>query len=58
MKLKYQRIQKGLSQNQLAKMSGVSQSAICYIEKGGKSPSLKTLLKLSKALEIPVQELI
>jgi len=58
MKLKEQRIQKGLSQNQLAKLSGVAQSAICYIEKGDKSPSLKTLLKLSKALEIPVWELI
>lgn len=41
----------GLSQNQLAKRSGVAQTAISYVERPeGKSPSLETIVALANAL--------
>jgi len=41
-----------LSQSELAKMSGVSQSTIAQIETGRKDPSISTLLKIAKALDV------
>lgn len=58
MKLKKIRQQKNLSQSKLSKLSGVSQSAICYIENGAKSPGIVTIQKLAKALGIPVMQLL
>jgi len=41
-----------LSQLELSYRSGVSQNMITYIETGKRTPSLSTLLKLCKALNI------
>ena len=41
-----------LTQAQLAKMSGVSQSTIAQIEKGRKDPSISTLRKIAEALGV------
>ena len=57
-KLKELRIKKGLSQQRLAKLARVPQSTIWYIEQGQRSPTLKTLEKLAKALEVHIQELV
>lgn len=48
----------GLSQTDLSKISGVSQTAISYIETGRNDPSISTAALLANALRIPVQELI
>ncbi len=48
-KLKMMRQQKGLTQLELAKKTGVSESYICQIE-NGKMISIKKLDKLAKAL--------
>lgn len=48
----------GLSQAQLAQISGVSQSHISKLEIAKDSPTLKTLLKLAQALNVPVQALL
>lgn len=45
------RYKQRLSQNQLAKLSGVSQTAISRLENGRGNPSLRTLLKVAKALD-------
>ena len=45
------RIDRGLSQTDLAKLSGIKQSAISRFENLGKSPTLKFLFKLLKALD-------
>jgi transcriptional regulator with XRE-family HTH domain len=56
--LKEIRTNKGLSQTKLAKLAGVSQPSIHYIETGRKYPAMKTVIKLAKALEVSVLDLM
>ena len=49
---------KGLSQEGLAKISGVHRVTIARIESGKISPNVCTLEKLSSALKVTVGELI
>ena len=49
-KLTQARIEKGLSQAQLAEMVGTQRSNICRIENGGQNLSLDLLIKISSAL--------
>ena len=58
MRLKEIRIERGLSQNKLALLSGLSRQAIAFIEQGKKSPTLGTLQKLADALNVSVSMLI
>lgn len=44
------RFEKGMSQTQLAKLSGMHRSNICRIESGNQNLSLDTLIRLSNAL--------
>ena len=46
------REQKGISQNQLAKMAGISQSGLSAIENTTKNPSVQTIRLLCDALDI------
>lgn len=46
---------KGLSQQELSFRSGIEKPYIRKIEKGRTNPTVKTLLKLSFALETPIQ---
>lgn len=52
------RLNKGLKQIELAKSSGISVSYLCEIENGKTVPSLKTLLKIAKALKVECSILI
>lgn len=52
------RKEKGLTQEKLAQMIGDTQQHISRWENGKRNPSVKTLMKLSKALEVPIEELI
>ena len=49
---------KGLSQDQLAKMIGVTQGAVAQWENGLTHPSFEVLPKLAAALGVTVDELI
>lgn len=49
---------KRISQEQLAKQSGISQSAISFIETGQNSPTIFTAQKIADALGVPLVELI
>lgn len=51
-RLKGEREKQKLSQLDLSNLSGVSQNMITYIETGKRTPSLRTFLKLCKALKI------
>ncbi|MGN1433669.1 MAG: helix-turn-helix domain-containing protein [Ruminococcus sp.] len=44
------RVEKGISQTQLAKLSGMHRSNICRIESGNQNLSLDTLIRLSMHL--------
>lgn len=46
-----------LSQTELAYKSGVSARHIAFIEHGDRSPSVKTAIKIAKALNSTVEEI-
>jgi len=50
--IKDYRIEKGISQNDLSKRSGIKQPDISAIEKGKKNITIETLLRLCKILDI------
>ena len=52
------RIQKNLTQQQLAELSGITQAHISRIESMRYNPSSVTICKLAKALDIPVITLL
>ena len=51
-RLKYLRERRKLTQTELAKKANVSQSTIAQIESGKKDPSIATVKKIAKALDI------
>jgi len=56
--LEYLRNARGLTQDQLAGISGIPRTTLSHIESGEGNPSLKTLSKLALALGIPYEELL
>lgn len=50
--IKARREQLGLSQVELAKMCDITKQQMCDIEKGRTKPTIKTAIKISKALKI------
>ena len=57
-KLTQARLEKGLSQSQLAEMVGTQRSNICRIENGGQNLSLDLLIKITDALGKDVSVLL
>jgi XRE family transcriptional regulator, regulator of sulfur utilization len=49
---------RGWSQPQFSKISGLPRSTITQLESGDSNPSLKTLLALAAALQVPLEELL
>lgn len=58
MGIKNLRLERNWSQAELAKKAGLSQSYIHDLETGTKTPTIRTLEKLAKALQVPIDELI
>lgn len=56
--LKRIRTEKGISQGDIVRTLGVSRSFISNIENGKTNPTLSTIAKLAKALEVPIEDLI
>ena len=52
------RAEKGISQEDLGFKSGYHRTYISLLERGQKNPSLQTIFRLAKALEISPSELI
>ena len=46
-----QRLARGLSQRELAELTGTTQSAIARLERGGRPPRIDTLLRIAAALD-------
>lgn len=57
-KIREYRQARRLSQKELAKMIGTSQSCIFHYEKGTKDPRLSTLERIAKALGVTVIDLL
>ena len=49
---------KGISQSWLAKNAGISQPALCQIERGTKNPSLQIGAELARLLDCTVEDLL
>ncbi len=45
----------GLSQQQLAELTGTTQSAIARLESGGRPPRIDTLLRITSALDCDLE---
>jgi len=45
------RAEQGLSQRELAELTGTTQSAIARLERGGRPPRIDTLLRIADALD-------
>ena len=52
------RLQRGLSQSELAARCGLSQAQVSYFELGRRRPALDQLLRIAEALGVPLQRLV
>lgn len=57
MQLRHIRKEKGLTQIELAQITGYSQAYISTLEKGERQPTLNTLKAISEALNVSIGEL-
>ncbi len=55
--LKTLRTRKGITQIEIANILGVDRSFVSNIENGKNNPTLSTITKLAKAINVPVDEL-
>ena len=53
MNLKQLRTERSLTLGQLAKESGVSKAILSDMEKGESNPTINTIIKVSKGLNVP-----
>ena len=58
MKIRFLRIKKGLTQEQLAELADTSGAYIGYIERGERTPSLKTAVNVADALGVTADDLL
>jgi transcriptional regulator with XRE-family HTH domain len=54
--IKRERTKRKLSQDDLAKMAGTTQTVISRIETASQDPHVGTLFKIADALDVPVSE--
>lgn len=57
LKMKFRRIELGMSQTQLAKEAGVTRQTVGLIESGDFNPSLKLCIAICKALGVTLNDL-
>jgi transcriptional regulator with XRE-family HTH domain len=57
-RLRVLRAERGLTVRQVAELSGVAKETISQIERGERHPYDRTLAKLARAYEVPVEELL
>jgi len=57
-KIRHRRIELNMTQRQVANLAGISVSFLSDIERGRSNPSLENTLKLGKALNLPIGEVM
>lgn len=56
-KIKFFRLQKNLTQNELAEKVGVRRETIVFLEKGAYNPSLKLAYSIANFFDLKIEEL-
>lgn len=56
--LKEERQKRGISLNSIAEIAGLSRQTVSYVEQEVQSPSLDTLLRITWALEVELEQII
>jgi transcriptional regulator with XRE-family HTH domain len=56
--LKEEREKRHISLNQLAQKAGLSRQTVAFIEQELRNPTLNTLLRLTRALEVDLEDII
>lgn len=56
--LREERERQKLSMSRVAEMAGLSQQMVSYVERGMRTPTLETLLRISGALRVDVADII
>lgn len=54
--IKAERVRKGFSQEELAELAGTSRRTICLIENGQQHPKIFLIVKLSKSLNVDIND--
>ncbi|AWI03106.1 helix-turn-helix domain-containing protein [Clostridium drakei] len=57
-KIRYERLKKRLKQYELAQKSGISNTFLSDVEVGRTMPSIKTMEKIAKALELSIKDFL
>lgn len=57
-KIRSERIKRGLSQEELGKLLGVTKVSVCGYETGTRTPTIDTFLKISEVLKLNPNELL
>lgn len=57
MRVRYLRMQKKLSQEDLALEAGINKNYLSDLERGNRNPTVEVLNKIAQALEIPISTL-
>lgn len=56
--LKEERLRQGLSMTELAQRAGLSQQMVSYVERGMRTPTIDTLLRVSTVLGVPLWRIL
>ncbi len=56
--IRHSRKERGITQEQLAKISGLSRSSIINFETGRRDPRVKDLRKIARALNVSIEQLL
>ncbi len=55
--IKFERMKKGLSQEELAELVDISRTAVSFIETGRQNPTVLKIIDIAKALDIDINDL-
>ena len=56
--IKFARIKKGVSQEELAEMADTSRTTISFIETARQNPTILKIIDIARALEVDIEELV
>ena len=57
-RIKFARMKKGISQEELAELIDVSRTAISFIETAKQNPTILKVIDIAKVLDVDINELI